>query len=119
MGLLPVRNEQRERTVQRLVSAEESSAKRIHSLDDEGLLCLHLGEGKVMNHWIALKSAWRAGLKQYRKRLTELRRGPVPKNLTFGAPTSGVSLIIGSEGSGAIAEPVSGVPIRGPADHSS
>jgi len=72
-----------------------------------------------MNHWIALKSAWRAGLRQFRKRLTELRRGPVPKNLTFGAPTSGVPLIIGSKGSGAIAEPVSGVPIRGPADHSS
>jgi len=48
MGLIPVRNEQRERTVQRLVSAEESSAKRIHSLDDEGLLCLHMGQGEEM-----------------------------------------------------------------------
>jgi hypothetical protein len=29
--------------------------------------------------WIALESGWRAGLKQYRKRLTELRKAPVRK----------------------------------------
>jgi len=70
-----------------------------------------------MNHWIALKSAWRAGLKQYRKRLTELRRGPVPKNLTFGAPTSGVPLIIGSGQQARVVVPDDGVwHKKGPQD---
>jgi len=79
-----------------------------------------------MIYWTALKSAWRAGLKQYRKRLTELRRGPVPKNVTVGAPTSGVPLIISSgRVYGPDEWPIKDqpasltVPIKGPQDHAS
>jgi hypothetical protein len=94
-----------------------------------------------MNHWTALKSGWKAGLRQFRKRLTELRKAAPKKHeakqvakwnsawdkQVAQAPTSGVPLIIESSGRvyGPDEWPIKDqpasltVPIKGPQDHAS